>query len=469
MEQTSTRRFVDETWDRSILPTLTEYIRIANKSPHFDHDWQAEGHMDRAVELIAGWCRTQAIPGVRLTVERLPGRTPLLLIDVPGDSDECVLLYGHYDKQPEMTGWRDGLGPWTPVLEGDRLYGRGGADDGYSTFAALTALSALHKQGERHARCVVLIEGCEESGSFDLPFYLDTLADRIGRPSLVLCLDSGCGNYDQLWGTTSLRGLVAGNLYVELLSEGVHSGAGSGIVASSFRVLRQLLSRLEDEATGAILPDEFHVDVPAERLDQADNLAAILGEGVFSKFPLQPGVEPVASEARELILNATWRPALAVTGAAGLPRLEDAGNVLRPLTAVKLSLRLPPTCDAARAMATLKQLLERDPPYGARVRFEPEGEADGWNAPAAEPWLRDSIDAASRAYFGREAAYTGEGGTIPFMAMLGQRFPAAQYLVTGVLGPGANAHGPNEFLHVPTAKRLTCAVAQVIANHYRRD
>jgi acetylornithine deacetylase/succinyl-diaminopimelate desuccinylase-like protein len=469
MDHTATRRFVDEIWDRSILPTLRDYIQIPCKSPGFDHEWQAHGHMDRALDLIVDWCRAEMTPNTTLSVERLPGRTPLLFLDVPGrDSDDCILLYGHFDKQPEFTGWRDGLGPWTPVLEGDRLYGRGGADDGYSTFASVTALRALAEQNAPHARCVVVIEGCEESGSYDLPFYLGALGDRIGSPSLVVCLDSGCGNYDQLWGTTSLRGLVAGSLSVELLREGVHSGYGSGVVASSFRVVRQLLSRLEDEETGRIIPGEFHVEIPRERLEDADHLVEILGDEIRQSVPLLPGVSPVSSDVRELYLNRTWRPALSITGAEGLPPIESAGNVLRPLTAVKVSLRIPPGCNAAQASARLKEILEHDPPYGARVRFEPDQAADGWNAPASESWLRTSIHEASRTYFGRDAAFMGEGGTIPFMAMLGEKFPRAQFLITGVLGPEANAHGPNEFLHVPTARKLTAAVAHVIADHAQR-
>jgi acetylornithine deacetylase/succinyl-diaminopimelate desuccinylase-like protein len=468
MDPNTTSFFVNHLWDASVIPTLIRYIEIPNKSPHFDADWQAHGYMDAALDLVAGWCREQAPAGADVQVHRLPGRTPLILIDVPGQTaGDPVLLYGHYDKQPEMTGWRDGLGPWTPVIEGDRLYGRGGADDGYSTFAALSAIRALEDQGVPHTRCVILIEGCEESGSFDLPYYLEALGNGIGTPSLVVCLDSGCGNYEQLWGTTSLRGLVAGTLSVELLSEGVHSGTWSGVLASSFRVARILLDRIEDKATGEVLLPEFHVDVPADRRRQIDELAGLLDAEFAADLPLLPGTQPVTTDARELILNSTWRPTLSITGVAGIPPIENAGNVLRPVTKLKLSLRLPPTCDADSATAVLKQVLEADPPYGARVTFEPEQGANGWNAPETVPWLHNSIDTASTQYFGRKAAYKGEGGSIPFMAMLGQRFPQAQYLITGVLGPNANAHGPNEFLHLPTAKKLTACVAQVIADHAR--
>jgi acetylornithine deacetylase/succinyl-diaminopimelate desuccinylase-like protein len=367
-----------------------------------------------------------------------------------------------------MTGWGEGLGPWQPVLRGEKLYGRGGADDGYAAFASLTAIEALKREGAPHARLVILIEACEESGSYDLPYYIDALEKRIGAVSLVVCLDSGCGNYDQLWSTTSLRGIVTGNLNVELLTEGVHSGDASGIVASSFRVLRQVLSRIEDEQTGEIKLRELHVAIPEARLAQARTAATVLGKEVWNKFPWHEGARPVADDPVELLLNRTWRPALAITGAQGLPGLGDAGNVMRPLTAVKVSMRIPPSCDAERAVAALKAALEADPPYGARVRFESDKSASGWDAPELTPWLRDAVDAASKRHFGKEAVYMGEGGSIPFMGMLGKKFPQAQFLITGVLGPHSNAHGPNEFLHIPTGKKLTACVANVIAEHARR-
>ncbi len=472
MDTRAAQGFVGNLWDRDIVPRLTEYIRIPNKSPMFDHDWVAHGHMDRAVALLADWARgmLKGIPGATLEVARLERRTPLIFIEIPaspGGGSATALLYGHLDKQPEMTGWSPGLGPWTPVLDGDRLYGRGGADDGYAIFGALAAIAALRDQGVPHARCVVMIEACEESGSNDLPFYVDHLAPRIGQPSLIVCLDSGCGNYDQLWLTTSLRGMTGGNLKVEVLTEGVHSGDASGIVASSFRILRTILSRLEDEATGSIKPKELHVEVPAARVEQARRTADILGPDVFAKFPFVDGMRPMADDPAELVLNRTWRPALSITGAGGLPSLEDAGNVLRPFSAVKLSLRLPPTLDAVHAGDLVRRLLERDPPYGAKVSFELEKAGTGWNAPALTPWLERSVESASREFFGKPVAYQGEGGSIPFMGMLGEKFPAAQFLVTGVLGPHSNAHGPNEFLHIPTGKRMTLCVAQVLADHCR--
>jgi acetylornithine deacetylase/succinyl-diaminopimelate desuccinylase-like protein len=469
MDSAKTDRIVSDAWDGDIVPQLVEYIRIPNKSPMFDADWAAHGYMDDAVALLAKWAKQQPIAGMTVEVVRLEGRTPLIYIEIPGSesqNDDTVLLYGHLDKQPEMTGWADDLGPWKPVLKGDRLYGRGGADDGYALFGSLTAIRALKEQGLPHCRCVVLIEACEESGSYDLPFYVDHLADRIGKPSLVVCLDSGCGNYDQLWCTTSLRGLAGGNLKVSVLQEGVHSGDASGVVPSSFRILRQLLSRLEDQANGKIVVDELFVDIPAERLAQARNAASVLGNDIYDKFPFLPGMVPMDKDLTELVLNRTWRPALSVTGVDGMPPLGNAGNVLRPFTAVKLSLRLPPTLNPKTASETIQRVLSENPPYGARVEFEVEKASSGWNAPALAPWLEHAIDHASREFFGAPAMYMGEGGTIPFMGMLGEKFPGAQFIITGVLGPHSNAHGPNEFLHIPTGKRVTSVVARVVAEHF---
>ena len=364
-----------------------------------------------------------------------------------------------------MVGWAADAGPWIPVRRGNRLFGRGAGDDGYAAFAALTAIEALQAQGVAHRRCVVLIEASEESGSPDLPAYVEALADRI-RPGLVVCLDSGCGDYDHLWATTSLRGIISGTLTVEVLSEGVHSGAASGIVPSSFRILRQLLGRIEDERTGEILVRECHVDVPPGRLAEVRAVAAVLGGDVGHGFPLVPGMRPVTLDPVQALLNNTWRPALAVTGVDGMPSLADAGNVLRPKTAVKLSLRLPPTADAPRAAQRVKEVLEAEPPYGARVTFSTgERPGTGWDAPVMADWLRDSVTRASRAYFNAPPMFDGLGGSIPFMSMLGERFPQAQFLVTGVMGPGSNAHGPNEFIDLPTGVRVTACVAQVLADH----
>lgn len=466
------QRFVDERWEHSILPVLQDYVHIPNRSPAFDANWQSNGYMEAAVDLLAGWAEAQETDGMVVEVLRLPGRTPLIVAEVPpaaGSARDTVLLYGHLDKQPEMTGWRDGLGPWEPVLQGGRLYGRGAADDGYAAFAAITAIAAARECGGAHARCLVVIEASEESGSPDLPAYVDQLGDRLGDVSLVVCLDSGCATYDRLWTTTSLRGLVATAVRVDIVTEGIHSGA-TGVVPSSFRILRHLLERVEDSSTGDIRLPELHVDIPAERQSQATEAAAVLGRGeVVGSIPFVDGAGPVDGDPAELLVNRTWRPALAVTGAAGLPAIEDAGNVLRPSTTLQLSIRIPPTCDPERALAAVERTLATDVPYGAKVTLTGRERAPGWDAPETAPWLASAIEDASTTYFGQPAGATGEGGTIPFMGMLGERFPAAQFLVVGVLGPGANAHGPNEFLDLSMARRLTSCVASVLDHHAARS
>jgi acetylornithine deacetylase/succinyl-diaminopimelate desuccinylase-like protein len=468
VDQQSAQKLVDEVWNDTIVPELIEYIKIPAKSPHFDPDWEKNGYIEDAIQQIFAWCKKQNIRGMECEIVRLPGRTPLIFMDIPGDNDDTILMYGHMDKQPEMTGWADGLGPWIPVIKGDKLYGRGGADDGYAAYASLTALMALQEQGIPRARCVVIIEGCEESGSFDLPHYIDHLRERIGTPSLVVCLDSGAGNYDQMWLTVSLRGMAAGTLSADVLEEGVHSGYASGVVPSSFRVLRQLISRLEDENTGKVLPDFLHEEIPEQRMRQNQRMADELGDEVFNAYPFVDGVQPQAENNLERLLNRTWRPALSVTGSEGMPSLEAAGNVLRPHTALKLSMRLPPTLDGESATDQMKELLESDPPNNAQVSFEPDHAASGWNAPDIAPWLDASLEKASQAAFGQGVMYMGEGGTIPFMAMLGDFFPRAQFMITGVLGPNSNAHGPNEFIHIPFARKLTTCVSQVIADHFHR-
>ena len=472
--------FMEQIWDDEIIPVLTDYIRIPNKSPAFDADWEKHGYMEQAVVMFTAWAddKLKNFPGASLEVVRLPGRTPLIFIEVPGatgnpersggPSGATVLMYGHLDKQPEMAGWAEGTGPWQPVLKDDKLYGRGGADDGYALFASLAALLALKEQGIAHARAVIIIEACEESGSPDLPFYIDHLGGRIGTPDLVVCLDSGAGNYEQLWLTTSLRGMVIGNLTVRVLTEGVHSGAASGIAPSSFRILRSLLSRVEDEATGRMrLPDLF-VQIPPDRRRQADDTAAILGDEVWSGLPFAGDTKPMAEGAAELLLEKTWQPQLAVTGMEGYPLPANGGNVLLPFSIAKLSVRVPPTLNAESARAALKKALEADPPYQAQVQFDGPPADNGWNAPSLAPWLEASLNHASQAAFGKPVAFHGEGGSIPFMAMLGEKFPNTQFVVAGVLGPHSNAHGPNEFLHIPFAKKLSACIAAILGDHASR-
>jgi acetylornithine deacetylase/succinyl-diaminopimelate desuccinylase-like protein len=478
LNTTQALEHVSHAWDTDIVARLTDYVAIPAKSPMFDSAWDANGLLETVVRNTAQWIESQKVAGLSVEIIRLPGRTPVLFFEVASTrsaalaTTQTVLMYGHLDKQPEFSGWRKDLGPWTPKYEDGKLYGRGSADDGYAAYAAIAAIQALKSQGVGHPRIVGLIETCEESGSYDLMPYIDALRPRLGEVGLVVCLDSGAGNYDQLWLTNSLRGMVSGVLKVEILTEGVHSGDASGLVPSSFRIMRQVLDRLEDSATGRLLPASFHCEVPSERLAQAQATADILGDEIYKRFPWAhydcggstQFALPTTTDPLQALLNRTWNPTLSVTGVEGMPELSNAGNVLRPYTAFKLSLRLPPLVEAAPAVAKLKALLEDNAPYQARVTFEKAAGATGWNAPTTAPWLESALDSASKAHFGASCGYIGQGGTIPLMNMLSLGFPKAQMMVCGVLGPKSNAHGPNEFLHVPYAKKLTAAVAQVIAS-----
>lgn len=454
---------IDRFWDREIVPALCEYIEIPNKSIHFDPDWAANGHMERVRRLAVDWLHAHPIPGWTIHDLSLPGRTPLILVDIPGQREGSVLIYGHLDKQPEMDGWSEGLGPWTPVLRDGKLYGRGGADDGYALFAAVAAVHALENQPRPHI--VLLIEFSEESGSPDLPAYLERYGHWIGQPSLVIALDSGAGDYQRLWSTTSLRGVVNCVVDVKVLEETAHSGIASGIVPSSMRIQRRLLDRLEDSATGEILLADLHAEIPGQRRRQAGAAAAILGlEALRDSFSVVPGLRTVSDDPAQLLLNNTWKPTLCVVGQEGMPPIHLAGNILRSHTALKLSIRLPPTVDGQAAVAAIRAALRADPPYGAEIHLHFDQAGSGWDAPALAPWLERAGSEASLRHFGQDAAYFGLGGSIPFMGMLGRQFPQAQFLITGVLGPKSNAHGPNEFLHIPYAKKLTACVAEVLGS-----
>ena len=464
MNSENLKKHIHDLWDSEIVPTLVDYIKIPNKSPSFDPDWEKHGHMDKVLNLAANWTEKNKPVGSEMIIKKSPGRTPLLLLDIPGTKEGNILMYGHLDKQPEMEGWNDDLGPWKPVIKDEKLYGRGGADDGYALFASIASINALKEQKIDHPRILVLIEFSEESGSPDLPHYMDLCSDIIGSPDLVICLDSGAGDYKRFWTTTSLRGLIGLKMKVSVLKEGVHSGGASGHVPSSFRIARSLLSRLEDEKTGEILLEELNTEIPNYRIEETKNLVSILGNEVVEEFPWKNGMKPSTDDNVEGVLRSTWRLALSIVGSDGMPSTANAGNVLRPYTTLQLSMRIPPMVDPKKAVDAIEKILKSDIPYGASIELEFEEAAEGWNAPESKTWLLNAIEKASKKYFNQMPCTIGEGGTIPFMAMLGKQFPEAQFVITGVLGPQSNAHGPNEFLHILFAKNLTCCISSIITD-----
>jgi acetylornithine deacetylase/succinyl-diaminopimelate desuccinylase-like protein len=467
------RAEVEGRWRRDVLPLLETFARIPDLSPAFDPGWETAGHLEAAAVLLADWASARALPGATVDVVRLPGLTPTVVVEVPASDPAAtgtVLVYGHYDKQPPFDGWTGGRGPWTPVLEGDRLYARGVADDGYALPSALVAIESVIAAGGRHGRCVLIAEGSEESGSPHLPAVLDHLSDRIGVPDVVVALDSGCPTYDRLWITTSLRGFVEGTLTVSVLDHGVHSGAAGGVVPDSFRLARQLLARVEDAATGAFLLPELQTPPPAAARAAAEALAdAVAASGDAGvPFPVVDGLELEGGGPADRALRNAWATSLAVVGADGLPPTVTAGNVLRPSTSLKLVFRVSPNADADAALAAVGRALTEDPPSGAAVSWTSAGAAQGWAAAPTSPWVDAALDAASRTCFGRPSARFGEGGSIPFMGWLAARFPAAELLAAGVLGPGSNAHGPDESLHLPTAERVTASMGILMDAHARR-
>lgn len=465
------RDTVRRTWQESILPSLSDYIRIPALSPGFDADWVQSGQLVAAVEHVRDWIAEQGLTDASLDIMQLPDRTPVLVLDVPatpGAGDVgTVLLYGHLDKQPPVGGWSEGLGPWTPVLRDGKLYGRGSVDDGYSGYAATTALTALIEAGGEHGRCVLLLETTEESGSADLPVYLEHLREQLGDVSLVVCLDAGGLDYERMWLTTSLRGLLFVNVTVRVLDAGQHSGLASGIVPSSFRVLRSLLDRLEDSATGEIKIAELNVPIPDDRVAEAHTLVAAAPGAVLGTYPFADGVRPVSDDEVELVLNGTWRPTLSIIGADGLPAPLDAGNVLRTSTTLVLSFRLPPTADPVACQEAVRRALTTDVPYGAVVELDRIGADAGWNSPPLAPWLTAAVDEASEDLFGAPRGAVGIGGSIPFMGLLGEVYPRAQFVVTGAAGPDSNPHVPDEWLHVEFATRLTEGIARILDAHAR--
>lgn len=459
-------QYIDEFWDMEIVPTLTDYIAIPCLSIDFDPNWQESGHMDAVEKLALDWLQKHINPDWKIHKQRIEGKTPLVIVEVPGDTEQTVLLYGHLDKQPEMEGWFEGYGPWKPVLADNKLYGRGGADDGYALFASIAAIKAIQQQNLPHSRFVILIEFSEESGSPHLPPYLEKYQAIIGSPDLVIALDSGTGDYQRLWSTTSLRGMLSCVVKVEVLKEATHSGIASGIVPSSMRIMRQLLDRLENPLSGDILLPELHTEIPKQRLEQVKSTAAVLKDRIRDTFSLVDGVQTVSNDPVQLLLDNTWKPTLSVVGQEGMPAINKAGNVMRAYTALKLSFRLPPNLDCAVAQEVIYTALTSNAPYNAKVTVEFDHGGNGWDAPALASWLRQASDEASQLFYGEDTQYFGLGASIPFMSMLGEQYPKAQFLITGVLGPKSNAHGPNEFLHIPYARKLTASVAYILARHY---
>ena len=469
MENTSlnfsiTETFVEEQFKTNILPGISEFIRIDNLSPNYDPEWNTNGKQEKAAQFLLNWALSQGVRGIKGEMIKAKERTPIIFFEVEANgSGKNIFMYGHFDKQPHFSGWAEGLGPCLPVIRGDNLYGRGGADDGYAIFSSIASIKAIQEQGKTHGRITILIEGSEESGSPDLIPYINDLKERIGTPDLVVCLDSGCLDYNTLWITTSLRGVVNVDIKIDVLEEAVHSGVGTGICPDSLMILRSLLERIEDSKTGRVHED-FHVQIPQGRIEEMKSVGEEMKEGVI-KFKLKPGVKPLSDDYAEIIANNVWRPTITVTGASGFPAHKTAGNVLRASTEVRLSMRLPPTKNAKEAETQLIQKLTENPPFNAPIQVSGGHAGSGWNANVFSEKLDKCLERASQNAFGKKVMKFGEGGSIPFIKSLGDFFPQCEILVLGVLGPNSNAHSVNEALNIPYTKKITSIIAHVL-NEY---
>ena len=464
MSNTILSNLIEHHWEDDTLDALIDFVRLPAKSPAFDADWESHGFLKTACQKAALWGQKR-FPQATFEVLEAPGKTPCLFFDIPAQgeaSEAAAFFYGHLDKQPEAAGWTKNRAPFKPVIEEGRLYGRGCADDGYSIYAALTAVKALEEAKMPHPRCCGLIETREESGSEDLPHWLATVAPRCGKVGLVTVLDSAAGDYERLWITASFRGIVAATLRVKVLRHGLHSGTASGIAPESFMIARELLSRVENCATGEITDPAFNCPIPAERRNQIDAAAKLLADKVTDDFPWAGNTQPRFATISENLLAQTWKPQLAIIGAEGIPSLQEAGNVLRPETALRLSIRIPPCVDPEKALASLKAKLTENIPYGAEASIENTQAASGWNAPLEAPWFTKAVEEIGHSVFGTPSAYIAEGGSIPILNLFADTFPGSQMFVTGVLGPASNAHGPDEMLDIGYTVKLTTAVANLL-------
>jgi acetylornithine deacetylase/succinyl-diaminopimelate desuccinylase-like protein len=428
-----------------------EYGTIPNVSPAYAPTWHEDGHMKLAALLLIEWVREREIPGAHIELVEQAGRTPFIYIDIPGTKEGTVVLCGHHDKQPGMEGWREGLGPWTPIREGDLIYGRGIADDGYSIFAAIGAVI----QAEVHPRVVILIEGSEESASRDFRAYLDLLKDKIGTADVVVGLDADGRDPQYLWLSSSYRGLVNGYLTVETLPRQFHSGIGTGVIPSCMRILRILLDRIEDPKTGLVVNQILNPEPSDEVKKGCDALAALFGDAYLDAYGLPQNLSPVTASIREMIELNQWRAGLEVTGLTGLSPHDRAANAMAPKLTVKLSLRLPPNVDSDAATQELKRVLETNPPYGAKVTYELLDSDDGWCSRPFSRKTNAALSVSTKEAYGTEPIRNGDPAGIPFVGMLAKEFPSADVLITGVLNPRSNIHAPNEEFHIPTAKKLT--------------
>ena len=453
------KQTIDKIWDTRALPALMDFIRIPCKSTAFDPHWESNGYLNQACTFISAWVKQQ-LPQASCEIIQEPGKTPCLWLDVPAyhaQTDNTVAFYGHLDKQPEASGWSEGLGPWTPVIRDGKLFGRGCSDDGYSVFLMISALVSLREQGLGHPHCVGIFETQEESGSIDLPHYLTALKERFNHPISLFVLDNQCCDYQRLWLNTSLRGVISAVLRVKTLHHNVHSGTYSGILPDAFAIAQHLLSRIHEPLSGRVLLDSFHTQIPENRKKQLLQAAKLLEASTSYYPPLLDGVQTKTTSVFDSIYNSTWEPALTVTAIDGLANLNQAANVVPKEIALKLSIRIPPNIDLARAIQDLEKTVTQNVPFHASVTLEDIRQGSGWTPPltAQNQETERLLNTCSQSVFHEDVAFSATGGSISIIPEFEKCLPGTSIMLLGVLGPGSNAHGPDESLNIEYVKKLT--------------
>ena len=463
--------FCTKAWSEggSALEGLKMFVRIPNLSPQYDEGYHTNGLIHKALHDVGDWIKSQGLKHVEITYFEEKGREPLLYVEIGSTAEKevpSILTYGHLDKMPHLDaeGWGEGLSATNPVVKGRKVYGRGTNDDGYNPFCVVTAVKYLEENNLPHPKVIMLLESGEESGDDEIQIYLKDLRSRIGDVGVIMVLDAEAQDYDTLWCCTSLRGVVMGVLDIQHLATPCHSGMATGMVPSTFRIARMLLSRIEDEQTGEIKLKEAHIEIPQNRIDSCNEIAKQLGERCVEIVTLLPGAKHLSEDRGELLIGKGWKPGLAVTGADGIPSVANGSNVIRTRTSLKLSLRIPPGVKSEVVAEAMKKELERDPPYGAKVTYKPLGAGNGWFGRDFDEKTQKALDQSSIDVFGQKSLLYGEGGSIPLCNLLQELWPNAQLLVTGAAGTDSNPHGYDESLDLPYTSQFTASISLFLNN-----
>ena len=460
MDKKSFEKYIEKMFTYNMIPNLMNFIRIPNLSPAYDYEWNTNGLLLKAANLIIAYAKSLEIKNAQINLIQDKGYSPLIFIEIPAsrpNDNRTVLLYAHFDKQPHGTGWDDDKGPTKPVIQNGRLYGRGSADDGYASFSMLTAIKACQEHNCPLPRICLIFEGAEESTDEHLTYYFNKLLPIIGENVIAFIpLDSGCADYDRLWITNSLRGVCDYEINIQTLDNNISFGPeASGRIAENLFILRKAIDAVMDTSTGDVKIEEFYVkDIPEEIQEEMDKEIEIVGEQFFKEIPLYEGVKPLKTDIKEAMINNRWKPTCSILGIDNCPKIEDNGFGVKKSITVKMSMRLPPGIDSHAALEALKKVVKENIYFDAKVKFLSAEVADGWKLTNFSEKTKNVLNKASKEYFGNELVFKGMGGSIPFITYFQTKYPNADVICTGILGADCFEHGPNENLHLEACKKM---------------